>query len=1093
MWRFGERPIGVALGIGIVALGLAGPASAEGVDNSVPILSDPQRVLDRPGVAGRPQVAFAWNKIAFSPNGKLLAGVGEAETKAAPVMRKAAPKGMGVGEPGPASPGHQYRVALWNTDTFELRQTVLNLGTSFGRTEVKFTRDGRNVVVRGLPEPKVDEADPRLANEADRRLAESLRRAQRGAVEPDGRLVFWQDGASRIALAPEADRAFVAVAPGHDNQGVVVVDRAGVREFKVENYGPQRVLQLASLALAPTVQVFLAPAALNGPTGTIVGRVPGGRIEVWDLQVKQRRFVVPVAADADPTSVPRVELSENGARVAVGHARRDGSTEVVVFDAADGSRKASVAVGGAGGLVDLDLSTDGRWLLTVAGGETRLWDAANGRALAILKTSESRMLSAAISPDNRRVATGSEDAVRLWDISRLTSPGTGADGGAVAAGGGANGVADPFQPAFVPSPAADSLFISAPCEVVATEDGRDQRRFVVRLAKDHVLWRRAPNGPAILVHADRGTVRTIKTRDGQSVWTFNTVTKAFQGPKLPGPKPPATISVAGREATPEQRSVLQVLALRRVVQIAIQEARFGDDPSELVELNAKIRERAEALRRRQETVPGLRELYEALPKFIDDVAREGNVQDNLILEYNQEIARLAKEQEKVMARRQANQLLGFAQMFLGAMPDQEIVEANGRRFLVDRGMANPEMFANGFRGMMSASMEAQQQMAMLKQAEAMSNTEKREAFLKSLQAQAEMVGRIRAREQEIGARLNVPEADRAGDDAPGDAAKQAKMLGTLLERMARQAEKERDRLGFDNPMIRCDLVSIQSRILFPDRTKQIEAWSQQAREMAGLVALVPTGPEFDLDRVELLSSASALALQAAMAEVGPGAWGSAFNPRAAEAVRFLDAALRIYAADPSGRLRDLRGVALLLSGRGTEALQEFLAIRELSSDSGRRRIHLAHILAAAGQLGAALDEIEVALVQLKYPEIVEVRRSEDFPRTSRRFKDLTELKFDIRPVGRNAFEVRNKSRFALTNATNVLRWGRAGTNQMGGPPILVDHSTYRVFDRLEPGEACTIQPGPKQPPLMRDRFGNLNARIAVYTKGQGTFADVVGK
>jgi WD40 repeat protein/serine/threonine protein kinase len=62
---------------------------------------------------------------------------------------------------------------------------------------------------------------------------------------------------------------------------------------------------------------------------------------------------------------------------------------------------------------------DGKAVLTAGGDDTaRVWDATDGRELAILRGHEHTVLAAAFSPDGRTVLTGSEDGTaRVWDAA----------------------------------------------------------------------------------------------------------------------------------------------------------------------------------------------------------------------------------------------------------------------------------------------------------------------------------------------------------------------------------------------------------------------------------------------------------------------------------------------------------------------------------------------------------------------------------------------------------------------------------------------------------------------------------------------------
>jgi WD40 repeat protein len=68
-----------------------------------------------------------------------------------------------------------------------------------------------------------------------------------------------------------------------------------------------------------------------------------------------------------------------------------------------------------GGEID-PFSSDSRFVFTTSGKDARLWDAATGRLKFVLRGHEKDVISAAFSPDNMLLATGSEDGtVKLWN------------------------------------------------------------------------------------------------------------------------------------------------------------------------------------------------------------------------------------------------------------------------------------------------------------------------------------------------------------------------------------------------------------------------------------------------------------------------------------------------------------------------------------------------------------------------------------------------------------------------------------------------------------------------------------------------------
>jgi WD40 repeat protein len=1102
MWR--ELTLSFA---GLIAVGVATFAWIEpvrGDETAIPVLTEPIRKMDRPQDLRRDDTpalgAITWSELAFSPNGKRLAAVGEFQKSASrpPAATKGAPKGKAApktADRAPETTNHSYLISLWDMDTFRAHEKVAVLATRSGQVELKFTPDSKAMIARGVSEStKVNETDPLLKAEADRRLVAADRRP----ADPPGRgspaLIWWQGGQNAAHLDAPTDSTFFAVAPSADNQGLAIVEDRGVREWKLVTTPRSAKLQPARDVIGPKLQVFLPPAALNGNGTALVARVPGDRLEVWNLRTRQRRSVIASPPEGEPAAQPESLLvSANGARVAVVQREKSETSHVTVHDADTGARLGIVSLGAPSPSMCLAFSNDGRFLLSAAGtnGEARLWDALNGHPLAVLKTGDPHTLAVALSPDNRRAATGGDDdAIRLWDISRFLSSGGDSralGGSEVATKEVASADAAPaaILPAFLPAPDSESLLISGPCEVVATQGGREKRQFVVRLAKDHVLWRAMPTGPATLVRAEGSKITEIKTRDGRNVWTYDPKKILFVGPKLPAAAPaaaPAPVASA-TPVTPEQRDVLMFLSFRRLASRAIQAARYDEDPAELLELKSVAGERCDALRSRPGTVDGLADLYATIPGLIDQLTREGNVQDNLIREYNDELKKLARERDKVAARQKVNGMLGFAKMFMGAMPVTETVDVSGRQYTIDVGMASSKLFMSGMSDMMSASLEATQQKAMLDTAGRMTNRLKRDELVKSLQAQTDAVAALRAKESAVGERLKVPNPERLADDLQAKL-KEASAAKAVVQVLTRQAEQERARPGRENATTRGSLIALQSQIRVPDPVKQVELWCVQAREIAALAALVPAGQEFDVDRAELLSQGGELFLQAATLEIGGGAWAAAFNTKADEALGLLDQALRIRPGDPSGRLRDLRACALLLCGHGHEARDQALAIREICAESGRQRTHLARILCAAGEVDQALNELEAALIQLEYPDVRQIRQAGDFPHSHRRFLDLTELKIEARPSGTGLIEVVNKSRFPVTEGTITLRY-TVIRQARGAPPQSIDVKVEEAVERLEPNETRLIQPRPGVA-IPVDRRGHVLARVTVYSRQQGS-------
>jgi WD40 repeat protein len=70
-----------------------------------------------------------------------------------------------------------------------------------------------------------------------------------------------------------------------------------------------------------------------------------------------------------------------------------------------------------------DFSPDGARIITASNDRTtRVWDAATGKEIAVLRGHEGSVRSAVFSPDGAGVVTASEDrTARLWDVRFATS------------------------------------------------------------------------------------------------------------------------------------------------------------------------------------------------------------------------------------------------------------------------------------------------------------------------------------------------------------------------------------------------------------------------------------------------------------------------------------------------------------------------------------------------------------------------------------------------------------------------------------------------------------------------------------------------
>jgi WD40 repeat protein len=141
---------------------------------------------------------------------------------------------------------------------------------------------------------------------------------------------------------------------------------------------------------------------------------PGHRPWEWHYLNRAVHPEVAVLQGHTVGSVRCVAFSPDGHRAATGG--NDGTARL--WDAASG-RELAVLRGHASGVAAVAFSPDGRRLATASVDRTaRLWDVASGTQFAVLEGHLSQLDAVAFSPDGGRVATASGDrTLRLWDAA----------------------------------------------------------------------------------------------------------------------------------------------------------------------------------------------------------------------------------------------------------------------------------------------------------------------------------------------------------------------------------------------------------------------------------------------------------------------------------------------------------------------------------------------------------------------------------------------------------------------------------------------------------------------------------------------------
>jgi RNA polymerase sigma factor (sigma-70 family) len=111
---------------------------------------------------------------------------------------------------------------------------------------------------------------------------------------------------------------------------------------------------------------------------------------------------------------------------------------VKVWDVSSGKLLRALR-GPEGAVTSMSFSPDGKFLAATAFPSTiHLWDAATGKPVRQIKEAEGLVSAAAFSPDGKTLASGSESAVRLWDVATGKERLPGGDPGAAGLCWGSN-------------------------------------------------------------------------------------------------------------------------------------------------------------------------------------------------------------------------------------------------------------------------------------------------------------------------------------------------------------------------------------------------------------------------------------------------------------------------------------------------------------------------------------------------------------------------------------------------------------------------------------------------------------------------------
>jgi RNA polymerase sigma factor (sigma-70 family) len=337
-----------------------------------------------------------WQRLAFSPGGKVLAAV-----------------------------GHDGGLSLWDPATgkelHRLEATVAARDT--GSLPLAFSPDGKYLAL-GQPGGTLRLFDVAAAREV-RVLNGQAEEVVTVAFAPDGKTLAFAARDNEVRLWDVAGRGSVRRFRGHRSWVMSVAFSpdgkrlvSGAQDCTVRiwdvasgrDVGPRggNGFAVLALAVAPDGQTIATGAGLDDT------------IRLWDAATgKELRTI-----QARQGWVAALAFSPNGQWLASGGGRPDRS--VCLWEAATG-RPVRCFRGHRQGISNgcLAFSPDSKVLLSAGQDKTiRLWDVATGKELRTLAGHTGEVTCAAFSPDGRRVASAGwcypnnpDAAIRIWDVA----------------------------------------------------------------------------------------------------------------------------------------------------------------------------------------------------------------------------------------------------------------------------------------------------------------------------------------------------------------------------------------------------------------------------------------------------------------------------------------------------------------------------------------------------------------------------------------------------------------------------------------------------------------------------------------------------